>query len=121
MQTRPAPASGHSEREADLMERLRKLEGLVYEMSGQGAASENDLQVSTKELPKTQGNATGGQSIVEAAQEKVEKDTHNLCFSQVNKQLGRLVLHDGDSTPRYVHSGFFVKLNDEVLICFPIF
>ncbi|CAF3526562.1 unnamed protein product [Fusarium graminearum] len=114
MQTRPAPASGHSEREADLMERLRKLEGLVYEMSGQGAASENDLQVSTKELPKTQDNATGGQSIVEAAQEKVEKDTHNLCFSQVNKQLGRLVLHDGDSTPRYVHSGFFVKLNDEL-------
>ncbi|ESU11294.1 hypothetical protein FGSG_05350 [Fusarium graminearum PH-1] len=106
-------SSGHSEREADLMERLRKLEGLVYEMSGQGAASENDLQVSTKELPKTQDNATGGQSIVEAAQEKVEKDTHNLCFSQVNKQLGRLVLHDGDSTPRYVHSGFFVKLNDE--------
>ncbi|KAG8668942.1 hypothetical protein FPOAC2_08247 [Fusarium poae] len=114
IQTRSAPVSGHSEREMDLMERLRKLEGLVHEMSGHGAASENDLEASINELPKPQGTSNGGQSIVEATQEKVQKDTQNLCFSQVNKQLGRLVLHDGDSTPRYVHSGFFVKLNDEL-------
>jgi hypothetical protein len=102
------------------MERLRKLEGLVYEMSGQGASSENGMEASTNELRKTQSNAKGGQSIVEATQEKVQKDTQNLCFSQINKQLGRLVLHDGDATPRYVHSGFFVKLNDEVVVQCPV-
>lgn len=115
-QAHPVPASGHSEREMDLMDRLRKLEKLVYEMSGQGTTSENEVGANTSEPPKIQNDIKSGQSIVEATQEKVKKDTQNLCFSQVNKQLGRLVLHEGDPTPRYVHSGFFVKLNDEVFI-----
>jgi hypothetical protein len=115
MQTNPAPAPGHSDREMDLMERLRKLEGLVYEMNGQGGAGGNGVEASTGGPQKTHINTSNGQSIVEATQEKVEQDTQNLSFEQVNKQLGRLVLHEGDPTPRYVHSGFFVKLNDEVL------
>ncbi|KAF9773294.1 hypothetical protein IL306_008932 [Fusarium sp. DS 682] len=108
------PASGQSEREMDLLERLRKLEGLVYDMSGQGAASEHDMEVSNGESPMPSDKSKGAQGVVQAAAEKVKRESENTDFSQVNKQLGRLVLHNGDSTPRYVNSGFFVKLNDEL-------
>lgn len=108
------PATGQSEREMDLLGRLRKLEGLVYEMSGQGTASENDMEVSNGESPLASEKSKNAKDVVQAATEKVKRESENTDFSKINKQLGRLVLHDGDSTPRYVNSGFFVKLNDEV-------
>ncbi|KAH7482695.1 hypothetical protein FOMA001_g6593 [Fusarium oxysporum f. sp. matthiolae] len=108
------PATGQSEREMDLLGRLRKLEGLVYEMSGQGTASENDMEVSNGESPLASEKSKNAKDVVQAATEKVKRESENTDFSKINKQLGRLVLHDGDSTPRYVNSGFFVKLNDEL-------
>ncbi|KAF5025772.1 hypothetical protein F66182_2105 [Fusarium sp. NRRL 66182] len=115
-QTRPLPshASGHGEREIDLMQRLRKLEGLVYEMSGQGNGSEAEMDVSNGESPKGQGNIYRERDIVQAAADETKRETESANFSSVNKQLGRLVLHDGESTARYVNSGFFSKLNDEL-------
>ncbi|KLO85288.1 uncharacterized protein LW93_13892 [Fusarium fujikuroi] len=116
-QTRLAPtgtATGQSEREIDLLDRLRKLEGLVHEMSGQGAASGNDMEVSNGESPLASEKNKSAKDVVQAATEKVKRESESTDFSKINKQLGRLVLHDGDSTPRYVNSGFFVKLNDEL-------
>lgn len=116
-QTRLAPtgtAAGQSEREIDLLDRLRKLEGLVHEMSGQGTASENDMEVSNGESSLASERNKSAKDVVQAATEKVKRESESTDFSKINKQLGRLVLHDGDSTPRYVNSGFFVKLNDEV-------
>jgi hypothetical protein len=100
----------------DLMQRLQKLEGLVYEMNAQGAASENDMEVSNGESSKTHDINRTGHGIVQATAEKIKKESENTEFSQVGKQLGRLVLHDGDSTARYVNSGLMVKLNDEVSV-----
>ncbi|KAI1026910.1 hypothetical protein LB503_012757 [Fusarium chuoi] len=116
-QTRLAPtgtAAGQSEREIDLLDRLRKLEGLVHEMSGQGTASENDMEVSNGESSLASERNKSAKDVVQAATEKVKRESESTDFSKINKQLGRLVLHDGDSTPRYVNSGFFVKLNDEL-------
>ncbi|KAF4444796.1 hypothetical protein F53441_11054 [Fusarium austroafricanum] len=110
----PGSAVGQSEREIDLMERLRKLEGLVYEMSGQGTTSENGMEVGHGESSRAQGGTRSTQGIVQATAEQIKRESENVEFSKVDKQLGRLVLHDGDSTPRYVNSGFFVKLNDEL-------
>ncbi|KAM0248593.1 hypothetical protein ACHAP5_003319 [Fusarium lateritium] len=115
-QMRPPPqsGSGQSEREMDLMQRLRKLEGLVHEMNGQGAMSENDTEVGNGESLRTQDINRTGNGIVQATAEKIKKDSENAEFSKVDKQLGRLVLHGGDSTARYVNSSFMVKLNDEL-------
>ncbi|KAF4998326.1 hypothetical protein FGRMN_3206 [Fusarium graminum] len=111
----PLPSSsGQSESEVDLIERLRKLEGLVYEMSGRGTASGNDVKVSNGESPKVHDLNRSGHGIVQATAEKIKKESENLEFAKVDKQLGRLVLHDGESTARYVNSGFMVKLNDEL-------
>lgn len=117
-QMRPPPQSGNgqSEREMDLMERLRKLEGLVYEMNGQGNISENNIEASDGESSKTHDTNRTGHDILQATAEKIKRDSENTEFSKVDKQLGRLVLHDGDSTARYVNSGFMVKLNDEVSV-----
>ncbi|RBQ81704.1 hypothetical protein FVER14953_04271 [Fusarium verticillioides] len=83
-------------------------------MSGQGTASENDMEVRNGESPLASEKSKGAKDVVQAATEKVKRESESTDFSNVNKQLGRLVLHDGDSTPRYVNSGFFVKLNDEL-------
>ncbi|KAF4966219.1 hypothetical protein FSARC_6104 [Fusarium sarcochroum] len=114
--TRPPPSegSGHSERELDLMQRLRKLEGLVLGMSGQANVDEIGMEVSNEESPQGQDNARREKDIVQAAADEVKRDAENADFSKIDRQLGRLVIQDGESTARYVNGGFFTKLNDEL-------
>lgn len=111
-QTRPNVPSKAvpTEREADLIKRLRKLEGLVQELSGSSAGAYD------AESPKAQEDHTTSQSdIVKETADEVKRETESRNFTNMNKQLGRLILHDGEPTARYVNSGFFAKLNDEVL------
>lgn len=100
-----------TEREADLIKRLQKLEGLVQELS-----SSNDTGGAYDAgSPKAQDHTSPQSDIVKETAEEVKRETENRNFTSINKQLGRLILHDGEPTARYVNSGFFAKLNDEVL------
>ncbi|KAI8686620.1 Zn(2)-C6 fungal-type domain-containing protein [Fusarium sp. Ph1] len=110
-QTRPNVPSKAvpTEREADLIKRLRKLEGLVQELSGSSAGAYD------AESPKAQEDHISSQSdIVKETADEVKRETESRNFTNMNKQLGRLILHDGEPTARYVNSGFFAKLNDEL-------
>ncbi|KAF4978382.1 hypothetical protein FZEAL_5223 [Fusarium zealandicum] len=122
-QMRPRDASAHApqplkpgstEREADLVERLRKLENLVNELGGQADSGVSVYNVQGEGSPKTGDNISHESGIVNETAEEAKRESESRDFSKVHKKLGRLVLHDGEGTSRYVNSGFFSKLNDEL-------
>ncbi len=132
-----------SERELELMKRLRKLEGIVEELSGQieletvrhpssaGASPEapppRDLDILAGlqgSAPSASGSSPGqdpsklpGSSGSSAAGRMAKSygSTYGPLrkTSDVHKQFGRLVLNDRGVT-RYVSSGFWSTINDEV-------
>ncbi|KAM5341622.1 hypothetical protein ACJ41O_014653 [Fusarium nematophilum] len=110
----PPPKPNPSSRDVDLMRRLRALEGIVYELSGQGSSIAGAWDGGNGASPKTEEYATTSSDIVQEAVEEARRETENRDFSKVHKQLGRLVLHDGQGMSRYVNSGFWSKLNDEL-------
>ncbi|CAM1507764.1 Fc.00g046120.m01.CDS01 [Cosmosporella sp. VM-42] len=129
------PKPGTSEREADLVKRLRKLESVVNELSGQAEAKGDkgagETNFSTEaetnfnpddtnqyhsrtspgdiESPRSQGA-----EVIREAADEAKRKTEGRDMLGIHKQLGRLVLHDGGKTSRYVNSGFWSKLNDEL-------
>ncbi|KZL80568.1 fungal specific transcription factor domain-containing protein [Colletotrichum incanum] len=133
-----APPKNSSEREVELMKRLRKLEGIVEELSGQievesGTGSNSGRQnSSTGNSPETFGNDASGDR---AASTQSNSATTTLPRETVasnkmgtdsdpkrpqdrqpglSRQFGRLVLHDKGKSSRYVSSAFWSKLNDEL-------
>ena len=92
------------------MQRLRNLEGLVKELSGQ-----------LEQANAAANSATGGSSGVNSpGNSSHDRDTDNLTDTSPNatagnvqKQFGRLVLQ-GTNRSRYVSSGFWSRVNDEV-------
>lgn len=58
--------------------------------------------------------STQGPTVVQEAAETAKKSTTMGDPAVLSGHLGRLVLHDGGKTSRYVNSGFMSKLNDEV-------
>nr|XP_036574332.1 transcriptional regulatory protein C139.03-like protein 10 [Colletotrichum truncatum]KAF6780747.1 transcriptional regulatory protein C139.03-like protein 10 [Colletotrichum truncatum] len=134
-----APPKNSSEREVELMKRLRKLEGIVEELSGQievesGTGSNSGRQnSSTGDSPDTQGNdfsseragstqsGSAGVAALKEAVAPVRMDTDSEPKrpmdhrqSGVSRSFGRLVMHDKGRTSRYVSSAFWSKLNDEI-------
>ncbi|KAF4987964.1 hypothetical protein FDECE_15226 [Fusarium decemcellulare] len=107
---RPAP----TERETDLMNRLRKLEGLVQEMSGQTSSDTSAWDTGSGVSQRAEDKTNRGSGIVQEAAAEAKRETEDRNFSQVNRQLGRLILHEGEVSARYVNGGFFSKLNDEL-------
>ncbi|KAI1497968.1 fungal-specific transcription factor domain-containing protein [Biscogniauxia marginata] len=129
-----APPKQTSEREIELMKRLRKLEGIVEDLSGQ-------IEIETAR----HGGSSGGESpeaAVESIQERERRKQTAAIYSEniasgypplpsrkftgdstystvkspsgeVNKDFGRLVLNEKGKT-RYVSSSFWSKINDEV-------
>ncbi|KAF6793785.1 transcriptional regulatory protein C139.03-like protein 10 [Colletotrichum musicola] len=130
-----APPKNSSEREVELMKRLRKLEGIVEELSGQievesGVGSTSGgHKSSTGNSPETLNTDLSlekqpGSRWIEAKEagtaepkDSVEEGSRRppqLKQTSINKQFGRLVLHDNGKTSRYVSSAFWSKLNDEL-------
>ncbi|OIW23815.1 hypothetical protein CONLIGDRAFT_657415 [Coniochaeta ligniaria NRRL 30616] len=139
------PKQPSSEREMELVKRLRKLEGIVEELSGQieleavrhpsadgyspEATSEGDRQMSIR--PDTaQGAGShahdspaasfGSRRDNSSTVAQTESAYYNSPFgglerspTEMNKNFGRLVLND-KGTSRYVSSGFWSKINDEL-------
>ncbi|PFH62944.1 hypothetical protein XA68_10997 [Ophiocordyceps unilateralis] len=115
-----APPRTSSQRELELVKRLRKLEGIVEELSGQldgdttVAEPENTRAVddTPRTLDKLIAPACSGPKETESAADlavgpATRRDALHLS-------LGRLVLDDQRGTSRYASSDFWSKLEDEL-------
>ena len=94
------------------MERLRNLESLVKELSSR-----------VEQADRAANSAAGGSSVVNLPGSSThdretghQVDIPSTNAGNVQKQFGRLVIQDG-SRSRYVGSGFWSRVNDEV--CHP--
>ncbi|KAI0879823.1 fungal-specific transcription factor domain-containing protein [Annulohypoxylon maeteangense] len=132
-----APPKQTSEREIELMKRLRKLESIVEDLSGQ-------IEVETARHPSSGGSPEAAMDSTPQERERRRQsgfiysenlpggyppaDYSKLGRSQtgdsggpgtkspageVNKSFGRLVLNEKGKT-RYVSSAFWSKINDEI-------
>ncbi|KAI1655330.1 fungal-specific transcription factor domain-containing protein [Daldinia decipiens] len=133
-----APPKQTSEREIELMKRLRKLESIVEDLSGQ-------IEIETARHPSVSGG-TSPEATLDSAQERERRKQSGITYSEnlpggyppadhtkfsrsqtgdsanqtlksptseVNKPFGRLVLNEQGKT-RYVSSAFWSKVNDEL-------
>lgn len=124
-----APPKSSTQREAELVKRLKKLEGIVEELSGQievessgkGASSAGSPEALNVAAASKSASSLAGQAHRSATESSGpspnEPGTLEHPFSRnkdINEQLGRLVLNDHKGSTRYVTNGFWSKLNDEV-------
>lgn len=139
-----AQPKNSGQREAELVRRLRKLEGIVEELSGQievesahrgpsaagspesraahgggGLGGSSDRTIATTARHNSHGAADAQAGTLGSS--PTQPDSHSDHGSDatkrkdVQKQFGRLVLSDQKGSTRYVSSGFWSKLNDEVI------
>lgn len=108
----PRPAATHNA-VPDLkkaMDRLQVLEGLVSELRGQL----EDARATTSSVGDTSSGAIDSRNSTQESDEVQHITTMPASeASAVQKQFGRLVLQDS-SHGRYVSSGFWSRVNDEV-------
>ncbi|KAK6444783.1 hypothetical protein FP744_10001031 [Trichoderma asperellum] len=121
-----APPKPTSLREVELVKRLKKLEGIVEELSGQIEIETGGRVSSAAGSPSNEGSPTAqrpkSSSLGAFASGVVDFGDHHATgevpesrkMRESRKQLGRLVLSDSKGTARYVSSGFWSKLNDEL-------
>ena len=94
---------------AKVMDRVRNLENLVRELRAQ---LEQAQEAATSADSQSETNSPGRSSHdYEPEQQREASPVTNI--GNVQKQLGRLVLQD-PSRSRYVSSGFWSRVNDEV-------
>lgn len=122
-----APPKATSQREVELVKRLKKLEGIVEELSGQieietggrvssaGASPSNDGSPSTQRAKSASLSAMTSGFADHGDGHTAGDGSESPMMRESRKQLGRLVLNDNKGTSRYVSSGFWSRLNDEVL------
>ncbi|KAL7929452.1 fungal-specific transcription factor domain-containing protein [Trichoderma chlorosporum] len=121
-----APPKATSQREVELVKRLKKLEGIVEELSGQIEIEAGARVSSTGDSPSNEGSPVA-QRAKSASLGAItaglagDGDGHaagdggeSRRMRESRKKLGRLVLNDNKGTSRYVSNGFWSKLNDEL-------
>ncbi|KAF4975659.1 hypothetical protein FZEAL_7594 [Fusarium zealandicum] len=133
-----AAPKNSSQREIELMKRLRKLEGIVEDLSGQievesggkgpSSAGSPDVvhgaQPSANDRPATlppryPSGASSHAGILGPSGEspresEAASDQSEATRKQLPQKFGRLVLNDQSGSRRYVSNGFWAKLNDEL-------
>lgn len=120
-----APPKSSSEREVELVKRLRKLEGIVEELSGQIEVESGSGRQAHSESPRvgTSGDASAHSQYASSldffAGRPSSEGAHDtnldvLRKRDIGQQFGRMVLGDHKGTTRYVSSGFWSKINDEI-------
>ncbi|KAI1384350.1 fungal-specific transcription factor domain-containing protein [Hypoxylon trugodes] len=130
-----APPKQTSEREIELMKRLRKLESIVEDLSGQ-------IEIETARHPSLSGGGSP-ETAIDNAQERERRRQSGMVYSEnlpggyppaeysrlgrsqigdppltspsgeVGKSFGRLVLNEKGKS-RYISSAFWSKINDEI-------
>lgn len=122
-----APPKTSSQREAELVKRLRKLEGIVEELSGQidvdgfEKIDAPDLQRAAT-FPHAGPPGPPGDKVALSGLGDVENPLGANEVAVVapkvqrNSRPGRMVLSDQRGAGRYVSSGFWSKMNDEVRV-----
>lgn len=113
-----APPKGSSEREIELLKRLRKLEAIVEDLSG-NVDGEHPSAGASPEAANNAGSPSsgtgGGRTHRNNSQAEAEtRGLESVPAENIHKNLGRLVLQEGGTNARYVSSAFLSKLNDEV-------
>ncbi|KAF7553755.1 hypothetical protein G7Z17_g3417 [Cylindrodendrum hubeiense] len=131
-----APPKNSSQREVELVKRLRKLEGIVEELSGQievesvgkGPSSasspdpvHNNAQAAGPERAASFPPRQASNASILGCHEGSPKETKphsdagdTARTKELHKKFGRLVLNEQSGGRRYVSSGFWAKLNDEL-------
>jgi hypothetical protein len=89
-----------------VMERVRNLESLVKELSGQ-------LEQANAAARSTASGSSPGSSPHDRDADQQKDPSSTASTTGVQKQFGRMVIQDG-SKSRYVSSGFWSRVNDEV-------
>ena len=126
-----SPAQTHTQQDPDqgvvsqVMERLRNLEGLVKELSGQldqahaAAANANASTSVGGQSPQSStsgSNQNRGHEGIDHHAERISSSPSAAAStntSNVQGRFGRLVIGDANRS-RYVSSGFWSRVNDEV-------
>lgn len=133
-----APPKAASQREVELVKRLRKLEGIVEELSGQievesgskgesstfstlgspGSSAAAGLSGSSRRgTASLASNPQSGSDREPAAWTQSSDDRSASLSGPQSKTLqGRLVLNDHKGNTRYVTNGFWAKISDEVCV-----
>lgn len=105
-----ADSEARDSRVGHVMDRLRNLESLVKELSGQ-------LEQANAAASSTAGSSSSVNSPESSAYERDENrqtsTSSTAGTTNVQKQFGRLVLQDPKQS-RYISSGFWSRVNDEV-------
>lgn len=96
-------SQGHDPGAAQVMERLRNLEGLVKELSSQLEHAHAAGASATASPPSNAPSDAGHQGVASAA----------ATTTGIHRHFGRMVLQDSTSS-RYVSSGFWSRVSDEV-------
>ncbi|KAL7945199.1 fungal-specific transcription factor domain-containing protein [Trichoderma barbatum] len=120
-----APPKATSQREVELVKRLKKLEGIVEELSGQIEIETGARVSSVGDSPSNEGSPVthrqkSGSLGAPTSGLADHSDGHagdggeSRKMKESRKQMGRLVLNDNKGSSRYVSSGFWSKLNDEL-------
>ena len=92
-----------------VMGRLRKLESLVQELSGQ-LEQARSTTADTSSGPSEVGSPSSLSPHLDA---EAQGSTLFMETSHVSKEFGRLVVQNPDQS-RYISSGFWSRINDEV-------
>ena len=125
-----SPAQTHAQQDPDqgvvsqVMERLRNLEGLVKELSGQldqahaAAANANASTSVDGQSPQSStsgSNQNRGHEGIDHHAERISSSPSAAASTNSNVQgrFGRLVIGDANRS-HYVSSGFWSRVNDEV-------
>lgn len=117
-----------SHREVELIKRLKKLEGIVEELSGQidepaggklsSAAGSPDMHTAMDGLSQRHMSSSldqlAGQDGSPRGTDSSAGQSGESGRKEKQPNFGRLVSDDSRGTSRYVSSGFWSKLNDEV-------
>lgn len=119
-----APRKPRKPQDSELLERLRKLEGVV-QMLGTAVPLEEGESPPKEEQDEPQREETQEERIQRACRElkelKKEKAAQDAAKGPqkdqaLEKRFGRLVVDEGRS--RYINPSFWASLSDEVGICF---
>ena len=109
------PAPGRAKRksrkpqEAELLARLKKLEGVIQSLGAQTEEDKGTLR-GPSVMPSIQGELEAHRE--DCSRQNGDHDQKRPSSTIIDKQLGRLVINDGRS--RYVSNTFWASMGDEV-------